>query len=261
MEEVVLYVLAAAGLGVMWWRHGRHPAGSQGLELAEDAEIALHLARHEARSRAKALAPVHLLYALLQDQALAAAIRRAGGDVEAIEDAVFAALDGAEREGEHAARHLLEWAVHAAHHGGRQPTCADLFGGLTATRPAAAALVEAGGVTAVQVLFTLVHGVADAPPAGASTGDGDEALIVLVNDHITTQEFVAELLRDVFGLSGDDATARMLETHTRGRGEVGRYRLEEARARAETARRRARARGYPLWIRLEPANPGAPRSS
>ena len=83
--------------------------------------------------------------------------------------------------------------------------------------------------------------------------DSRDVLIVLRNDHYTTQQFVCSMLRDVFALSDDQAHAVMMSTHTAGRAVIGRFPAAAARDRIEQARALARSHGFPLWIGVEPA--------
>jgi ATP-dependent Clp protease adaptor protein ClpS len=75
---------------------------------------------------------------------------------------------------------------------------------------------------------------------------------VLRNDHYTTREFVCDVLERVFALPPAEATTRMLTTHEHGRAVIGRYSVPDARAKIEETRQLARARGFPLWIGVEP---------
>jgi ATP-dependent Clp protease adaptor protein ClpS len=259
--EAILFVIAAAGVGGIWWHRQRR---SRALLPApppwgEDAEIAIHLAKHEARSRGQVASSIHLLYALLQDLGFAEAIARTGGDLGPIEDRVFEALEAGgaeagEAESERAARRAaaaLSWALHlAAAGGGRLATCGDLWAGLLAAAPKVAALVEAGGVGAANVLFTLVHGF---PEREISGPERDPVEAVLVNDDITPQDHVVELLRDLFAMEEEEARRRMLEAHRTGRASLGRIAIADGRSKVEEGLRRSRSRGYPLFIRLEPA--------
>jgi ATP-dependent Clp protease adapter protein ClpS len=45
---------------------------------------------------------------------------------------------------------------------------------------------------------------------------------------------------------------RMLETHTEGRSVIGRFGASDARGKILEVRSRARSRGAPLWIGVEP---------
>jgi ATP-dependent Clp protease adapter protein ClpS len=56
----------------------------------------------------------------------------------------------------------------------------------------------------------------------------------------------------VFALPPGEATSRMMATHELGRAVIGRYAVPEAREKIAEVRRLARARGFPLWIGVEP---------
>lgn len=252
---VIFSALLAAAFGAVMGQRARarRQLGTGRVQLDDDAQVAMHLLQHEARSRGLPPSPLHLLYALVQDDEIAAVMRRIGGDVDAIEDRLFQALDeDAGAPGDETARidaltRAISWAVFVARRRERGAGCTELWGGLVQTAPATARLIEAGGLDPADVLFALVHGDVEEPALL-----GRDAAVVLVNDDITSQELVVEILGEVFELPQDTAGARMLEAHTRGRGIVGRYPLPNARARVAEAHRRARARGTPLWLRLEP---------
>src|SRR5262245_61258273 len=95
MDVLAIYLLTSAGLGA--WLLARYQRRRQGqLLLApvdQDLDIALDVARHEVRTRRHVLAPEHLLFGLLQVDAIAAAITTLEGDVTAIESRVIDALD------------------------------------------------------------------------------------------------------------------------------------------------------------------------
>ena len=75
---------------------------------------------------------------------------------------------------------------------------------------------------------------------------------MLRNDDYTTRDFVCGLLTGTFGYTEDVAEVRMMQTHTEGRGVVGRFRADDAKAKILKARELARSAGYPLWIGIEP---------
>lgn len=255
METAIYYLLVAAGFGAMFWQQTRRrrPLGALRPALDEGADIALHLAGHEARSRGEPLSPLHILYALVQDAATAEAIARSGGDVGAVEDRVFAALEAppAELEPPDEVGEALGLAIAIGRAEDRPGRCADLWAGLTRATPRTAALVEAGGVSAVDVLFTLIHGVAEPQLAEPS---GQLIALTLRNDPVSTMEGVVEILRRVFELDEDEARERMLETHHEGRSDLGQRPRSEALALVQRAHRIARSRGFPLWIELEEAS-------
>ena len=263
MPDVATLALVAGGLA--WWWHAILARRRQRLALpqayfAEDADIALHVAMHEAKARRQWLACEHLLHGLLQDEAVRAAIEQAGGKLEPLEDKVFAALEAigpdaaapVVREGlfEPSSGRVLSRAYAQAQSHGRLPTCTDLWAQLAA--PPAGALIRDGGVDPVAVLYVLVHGMPDADPETALALPTRDVDVVLRNDHFTTQELVTEILRDVFDLDAAAASAKMLAAHTEGSAVLGRYSTAAARAKLAAARARARAHGFPLRIDAEP---------
>jgi len=264
VDPLALLVLAGASLGA-WWLH-RYQHGSARLRLRgagryePDAEVALHVALHEGRSRGHAwLSSLHVLYGLLQDEGVVAAIQRAGGDASALEDRVLAALDAHEVTADSAreAGWLLAYAVAVAEDGGRATSCTDLWAALARSSFEGAQLIDQAGIGRAAVLFLLFHGEEQelGEPAGAlvgGIGDVGDVHVVLRNDHYTTREFVCELLERVFGLPPAEATARMQATHDTGRAVIGRYPAHDGREKVLEARRLARARGFPLWVGVEP---------
>jgi ATP-dependent Clp protease adaptor protein ClpS len=71
------------------------------------------------------------------------------------------------------------------------------------------------------------------------------------NDDVTTQQFVVDILRDVFMLPEADAVAKMRTTHETGHAIVGRYPVAAAKDKIEAARRKAVEQLMPLWIGAE----------
>jgi ATP-dependent Clp protease adaptor protein ClpS len=251
VADVGYIAIVVAGFGAYWWRHLRQrPRGTASDVFAADAEVALHVAVHEASQRNHSLSSIHVLYGLLQDEAIVAAIATAGGDPEALEDRVLAVLAGpprhaSDRDDDGVA--LVNRGAVAAHHAERRATCTDLWAALSGS-PAAQLLDEAAldrGAT----LFALFHG--GRAPDIALLDDRD-VFIVLRNDNYTTQEFVCALLRDVFALSDTTARDLMLATHHTGRAVIGRFTAAAARGKIAEARALARARAFPLWIGVEP---------
>lgn len=266
MADVGYIALVIAGFGAYWWRHMRPRqwrAAPRDL-FTPEAEIALHVATHEATSRSQELSSLHVLYGLLQDETVTAAIATAGGNPDALEDRVLAALaapvddarnharTGAQDEVPDAAQNDAQWIVgHAAavaHRAGRKASCTDLWAFLGESR--AGKLLDDAELDRGAALFALFHG-GRAPEVTIT--DGRDVFVVLRNDHYTTQEFVCSVLRDVFALSESDASAIMLATHTAGRAVVGRFTAADARAKIGEARALARAHAFPLWIGVEPA--------
>lgn len=248
MADLGYIAIVVAGFGAYWWRHLRPRPRDATRELFEpDAEVALHVAVHEATSRRQHLTSLHVLYGLLQDEAVIAAIATAGGDAGALEDRVLAALAGAADQDDSAGR-IAGRASALARVGSRRASCTDLWAALSGSP--AARLLDGEKLDRGATLFALFHG-GRAPDIALP--DGRDVLVVLRNDNYTTQEFVTALLREVFALPEADAHAIMLATHTRGRAVIGRFTAPAARDKIAQARERIRAEAFPLWIGVEPA--------
>lgn len=75
--------------------------------------------------------------------------------------------------------------------------------------------------------------------------------VLLHNDDFTTQEFVVAILRLIFHMSIEDATAIMLLVHRTGIGQCGIYTQEIAESKVHLVRHQARMAGYPLRCTME----------
>ena len=76
--------------------------------------------------------------------------------------------------------------------------------------------------------------------------------VVFMNDNYTPVDFVAELLREVFQKSPDDAMAITMAVHKQGKGVAGVYTREIAETKAQKSVAISRKSGYPLLIETEP---------
>ena len=249
-------VLGGAALGALGWerlRRARHARMHRAFlaTLDDEAQVVLHVALREAEARHQPLRPLHLVYGLAQDEAFVAAIRRVGGDPDAIEQHVLAELDHepADERAAHEAHEALVVMAYASaigQHNQRRATCADIWSRLAQTTTAA--VVEPGAVDPLALQFVLVHGTE--PPAPMLAGAA-AVHVVLRNDDVTTRDLVVEILRDVFGLPELDAERVMMTAHDEGRAIIGRFDSAVARDRIEAARARARAERSPLWLGVE----------
>lgn len=252
--EVLSLLAAAAGASYgLWWLQRRGEARRL-LDTPRDPdfEVALGVAEHEAKSRGhEYLSPAHLVYGLAQVDSFNAAIERLEGEPAKLEAFALDALD--QQAGPHdparlyEGAHVLGYALDGARWMGRAVTCTDLWARLAATELGKAA-AKAANVDPTALLFVLAHGM---PEPSLDLPDRTDVHVILRNDDYTTREFVVIVLRDVFGLSDAEATARMSEAHDRGAAIIGRYKLAVARDKVATARRRAREAGFPLWIGVE----------
>jgi len=76
-------------------------------------------------------------------------------------------------------------------------------------------------------------------------------LVILLNDDVTTMEFVVELLMAVFDKTQDEAMALMLGVHESGSGVAGRYIYDIAATKRAQAKLMAEKAGFPLKITVE----------
>lgn len=245
MPDVGYIALVVAGFGAYWWRHMR-PQRPRPALLAPDADVAVHVALHEASSRRQELSSLHVLYGLLQDEDVTAAITTAGGDPNALEDRVLAALATANAPAD--GQWIVGHAATIAHRAGRQASCTDLWASLAESQ--AATLIDDSKLGRGPVLFALFHGGRE---PDITLADDRDVFVVLRNDHYTTQQFVCSILHDVFALPEAQASALMLATHTTGRAVIGRFTAAAARAKIAEVRALAHAQAFPLWIGVEPA--------
>ena len=77
--------------------------------------------------------------------------------------------------------------------------------------------------------------------------------VLILNDDVSTFEFVMEVLISIFNKSANDAQKLTIEIHKTGAGLAGVYSNEVAELKVEQATSLARGRNYPLMIVMEPA--------
>ncbi len=73
-----------------------------------------------------------------------------------------------------------------------------------------------------------------------------KANVYLLNDDVTTMEFVIDILMDIFSFSYDDAQTIMFKVHTQGKGLCGTFSVDIAKTKVVLVLARAREAGYPL---------------
>lgn len=76
--------------------------------------------------------------------------------------------------------------------------------------------------------------------------------VIILNDDVTTFEFVIVSLVVVFGIEESRAEAIAWETHTRGEAYVATLPYEEAKSKVMRVKMAARQQGYPLEFVIEP---------
>ncbi len=75
--------------------------------------------------------------------------------------------------------------------------------------------------------------------------------VVLLNDEITTMDFVVEVLMSIFNHSFESANKIMLEVHCNGSGVCGIYTQEIALSKAKKVSDMARMANFPLQTKVE----------
>lgn len=75
--------------------------------------------------------------------------------------------------------------------------------------------------------------------------------IMLLNDEVTTMDFVIEILMNVFQYNFDEASKIMLEVHYNGSGVCGIYTQEIALSKQKKVADAAKIANFPLQTRVE----------
>lgn len=75
--------------------------------------------------------------------------------------------------------------------------------------------------------------------------------VILLNDDFTPMDFVIEILVNFFGMSEEQATAVMLQVHTRGVGICGTYSKDVAETKVYIVNSYALENDHPLKCTME----------
>ena len=77
--------------------------------------------------------------------------------------------------------------------------------------------------------------------------------VILLNDEVTTYEFVIKVLKQIFHKSEEQAIALTKHIHEKGSGVVGTYLYEIAEQKGIETTLLAREAGYPLQVKVQKA--------
>lgn len=77
--------------------------------------------------------------------------------------------------------------------------------------------------------------------------------VLMHNDDFTTQEFVIELLMDVFDHNANEASSLMMAVHIKGKAMVGVFQHEIAELKVSIAHEKAMSAGHPFKLSIEEA--------
>jgi ATP-dependent Clp protease adaptor protein ClpS len=75
--------------------------------------------------------------------------------------------------------------------------------------------------------------------------------VIVLNDDITTMEFVITVLTDIFDYTEDEAKKIVVDIHENGSAVVAVYPYEMAEQKGIEVTLAARQEGYPLEVRIE----------
>lgn len=75
--------------------------------------------------------------------------------------------------------------------------------------------------------------------------------VLLLNDEVTTMDFVVEVLMRIFHKNYEDAYKTMLEVHCKGSGVCGIYSQEIALSKQKKVQNMAKMANFPLQTRVE----------
>ncbi|MBQ3634744.1 MAG: ATP-dependent Clp protease adaptor ClpS [Bacteroidales bacterium] len=76
----------------------------------------------------------------------------------------------------------------------------------------------------------------------------DRLKVILINDDVTTFDFVIRMLIEIFFCDESTAMALAVETDTNGQAEVGTYPADIAKSKVSAAIAMARSENFPLQI-------------
>lgn len=77
--------------------------------------------------------------------------------------------------------------------------------------------------------------------------------VIYINDNVTSMEFVRQTLTEIFNHSPEDSEAMTLKIHEEGSGVAAILPYEIAEQKGVEVTQLARNNGFPLQIKLEPA--------
>ncbi len=75
--------------------------------------------------------------------------------------------------------------------------------------------------------------------------------VIMINDDVTTMEFVVAILIDIFHKDELTANELMMKVHKTGKAVVGVYPYDIAQTRVDLALRRANDEGFPFRMKIE----------
>jgi ATP-dependent Clp protease adaptor protein ClpS len=235
------------------------------ITFSDGLEKTLRCATSIARAQNRASAEQEdLLLALTEDDETAAAFIAAGTDLDLLRRDIATLFedelgepspDLAEAAFHTPAIHdLFEDTIDVVRAAGRDVvTSADILGVLISETVGFA--LEEQGVTRHDLLSYISHGVAKAEIIAAPVAPAGETLaLFILNDQFTPMVFVVDILREVFGLTEDDAQRVMRDTHHSGRGACGVFPRAVAIDLVRRVESAARKQQHPLRCLLLPAS-------
>jgi ATP-dependent Clp protease ATP-binding subunit ClpA len=226
--------------------------------IQRELEVILHMAFVEARQKRHEFMTVeHLLLALLDNPAAGEILRGCGADMDELRKmldqhiAEHTPLVAAGREVDTQPtlgfqRVIQRAIVHVQSSGKREVSGANVLVAIFGEKDSHAVFfLHQQGITRLNVVSYLSHGVVS-PPSASETAGATDVQVVLYDDDSTPMEFVARVLQEFFGMDKEDAAETMLEIYRDGKAVCGLYSREDGEALVRQVGDLAQANGHPL---------------
>jgi ATP-dependent Clp protease ATP-binding subunit ClpA len=227
--------------------------------IAQELEVSLHMAFVEARQKRHEYITVeHLLLALLDNPTAAKVLGACGANMDELRKNLTQHIAeqtprvAADREVDTQPtlgfQRVIQRAIlHVQSSGKKEVTGANVLAAIFGEKDSHAVyFLQQQGVTRLNVVTYVSRGVASAPEPVAAPAAAGDVQVVLHNDDHTPMEFVAQILREFFGMGKEEAAETLLEIYRHGKAVCGLYSGEDGEAIVRQVVQFAGENGHPL---------------
>lgn len=224
--------------------------------IAQELEVALHMAFVQARQKRHEFITVeHLLLGLLETPSAAEVLRGCGANMDElrsdltrhIDDHTPRVPDGREVDTQPTLgfQRVIQRAIlHVQSKGKKEVTGANVLVAIFGEKDSHAEhFLRRQRIGRVDVLNYVSHGITKAPAEAINAGD---VQVVIRDDHLTPMDFLARVLQKFFEMNREDAAETMLEIYRDGSAVCGLYPRKDGEALVQQVLGYARENGYPL---------------